>query len=186
MPWCPHGSEPPGLGHVSHAKSKRTRLSKMLHFSFVFGAWLHKPEEFGDICFGGQALALWVFPFLQDYCHHLSSCARLGVRILAPQPTADINRENSTLSCNCSLSAAAHLLIGIWMSKSGQFYGVLPVVTHWFFQHLRHQCLCPAERSLSTHYSSSERAAESLLTLSKAAHTSMPTTGAVQDREGTG
>lgn len=51
-------------GHASHTKSKCTRLSKMLHFSFVFGACLHKPEEFGVICFGGQALALQMFPFL--------------------------------------------------------------------------------------------------------------------------
>lgn len=165
MLWHPHDSELPGLGHVSHMKSKCTRLSKMLHFSFVFGAWLHKSEEFGVICFGGQALALQMFPFLQDYCHHLSPCIHLRVWILAPQPTSDINRENTTLSCNCFLSAAAHLLIGTWMSKSGRFYGVLPVVTHWFFQHLRQQCLCPAERSLSTRYSSPGRAAESLLTL---------------------
>lgn len=64
--WCLHGSELPGLGqfHISHMKSQYTHLSKMLHFSFIFGAWLHKPEEFGVICFGGQALAPQMFPFL--------------------------------------------------------------------------------------------------------------------------
>lgn len=54
---------------ISMAPSTRTGTClpheiKMLHFSFVFGAWLHKPEEFGVICFGGQALALQMFPFL--------------------------------------------------------------------------------------------------------------------------
>lgn len=136
----------------------------MLHFSFAFGAWLHKSEEFGVICFGGQALAPQIFPFLQGYCHHLSSCRCLRGWILAPQPTSEINRENTTLSSNCFLSAAAYPFIGIWMSKPGQFYGVLPVVTHWFFQHWRHQCLYPAQRSFSTHHSRPERAAESLLT----------------------
>ena len=64
MLWCLHHSEPPGTEHVSQTQLKCTQLSEALYFCFVFGAWLHKSEEYGVIFFGGQALAFWMFPFL--------------------------------------------------------------------------------------------------------------------------
>lgn len=153
---CLHHFEPPGTGDVSQIQLKCTQLSEALHFYSAFGAWLHRSEEFGTIFFwrtnpGTSNISLPV--------GLLSSFIILSMQyiwwyesLLLTTPMALIGRI-ITLWCNCFLSNAAQLLIVIRVSKSAQFYGVQPVVTHCFFQHLWYWCFFSPAGSLSQQHS---------------------------------
>lgn len=161
--------KPPGRGHVYQIQLKSTQLSEGLHIGLCWGE------------LGCTSLKNLVSSFLEDKDWHFksfSSC-RIGaiiyhpvhavhfmVWILAPDPTNDINRDNTTLLCNCFCSIAVQLLILIQMSKSEKFYGVLQVLTHWFSPALlMPMFLSPSEKPFPASLSPSpERAATSLVT----------------------